>query len=83
MTMCVGNIGGGWVSSLGRRPKNERFLGTSLIACIVEEDYPHVGKLLDLTSDLISQAGILRDRKYHENDPDDKIHENSIDNVIH
>ena len=49
----------------------------------MEEDYPHVGKLLDLTSDLISQAGILRDRKYHENDPDDKIHENNIDNVIH
>ena len=59
------------------------FLGTSIIACIVEEDCPHVGKLLDLTSDLISQAGILRDRKYHEKDPDDMIHENNIDNVIH
>ena len=27
VTMCVGNTGGGWVSSLGRRPKNERFFG--------------------------------------------------------
>ena len=52
---------GGWVGVPRPRPNNELSFGTSLIACIVEEDCPHVGKLLDLTSDLISQARVLRD----------------------